>query len=167
MTPQPKPPAEDAVRPIPGWEDYSVSTDGRVFRDGQEMKLSPTVKGYMRFTARMNGELKSLSSHKCVALAWIGPPPQGKPYVAHLDGDPSNNHVSNLQWVSQSENEAHKKLHGTVRLGDSHQNAKLTSAKVAEARRLFSEGAAIRALARQFGVAQRTMGYVVHGVTWK
>ena len=43
--------------------------------------------------------------HRLVALAFLGPPPDEKAWqVHHRDGDPSNNHVDNLEWVTPSQN---------------------------------------------------------------
>lgn len=49
---------------------------------------------------------KYFLAHRVVALTWI-PNPGGKPEVNHKDGDKSNNHPSNLEWVSSSENKKH------------------------------------------------------------
>jgi hypothetical protein len=48
----------------------------------------------------------SISVHRLVAHAFLGPPPaDGGPYVVdHIDGDPSNNAASNLQWLTHGEN---------------------------------------------------------------
>ena len=43
--------------------------------------------------------------HRLVALAFLGPPPTQMAWqVHHRDGDPSNNHIKNLEWVTPSQN---------------------------------------------------------------
>ena len=51
---------------------------------------------------------KSYRVHRLVAEAFLPPPPTPKhKCVNHKDGNPSNNHVSNLEWCTHSENNAH------------------------------------------------------------
>lgn len=41
--------------------------------------------------------------HRVIATQWI-PNPARLPIVDHIDGKPMNNHISNLRWVSKSDN---------------------------------------------------------------
>jgi hypothetical protein len=94
---------------------YKVSNHGRVFsfqrignRKDRILKLFKTHKGldYLSVSLNKNGSSKTSSIHRLVATAFIENP-EGKAEVNHLDGKPSNNYVSNLEWVSRSQNILH------------------------------------------------------------
>lgn len=86
--------------------DYSVSDDGYVRKDTTNYILSQsTQQGYRMVTLLIDGKQKRMRVHRLVALTFIpNEYPIEKPYVNHIDGDRSNNMVSNLEWVSPSEN---------------------------------------------------------------
>ena len=91
-----------------------VSDMGRVksnLRDGRILKATPDKKGYLRLRVTIDGEKMSFKVHRLVAQAFI-PNPKFKPQVNHIDGDKSNNCVSNLEWVSNKEN-----AHHAIRIG--------------------------------------------------
>lgn len=111
-------------------------------------------------------EAGRLRVHRGVALAWIGEPPRGRECVAHLDGDRTNNCVSNLAWVSYKENEEHKRLHGTMIVGSASPHAKLSDAKVAEIRRRRRAGEGVHSLSRKFNVSTTTVRHAAIGRTW-
>lgn len=53
-----------------------------------------------------NGERKRFTVHRLVANSFI-PNPENKPEVNHIDGEPSNNNLKNLEWNTKSENMKH------------------------------------------------------------
>ena len=98
-----------------GWEEnYLVSDDGRVFSLISNRELKPYAKsrgyGYKRrdYTVSIthNGKHRHPKISRMVAMAFI-PNPLNKEQVNHIDGNPLNNHVSNLEWTTDQENRQH------------------------------------------------------------
>ena len=101
---------------IEGWDEYSVSSYGNVKRDkkksGEYLKLSKKqhekqgVKyNYYTYWVCLsnNGYSKSFKVSRLVALAFI-PNPDNLPVVHHIDKNPLNNNVDNLEWATNLEN---------------------------------------------------------------
>jgi hypothetical protein len=59
---------------------------------------------YSKTTICWQGRKKTVSLHAMVCLAFNGPKPGEAYQVAHYDGNPSNNHCSNLRWATAKEN---------------------------------------------------------------
>ena len=112
----------DDVRDVPGYPNYGVTKDGRIWTNarprvrGGWMKLSVHSGGYLFTMGRIDGKQVALYSHQLVALAWIGPRPDGM-HVCHWDGDPQNNNVENLRYDTPSGNAMDTIRHGRSRLG--------------------------------------------------
>lgn len=49
--------------------------------------------------------------HRLVGELFI-PNPEGYPYINHIDGDKSNNHINNLEWTTARENIRHSFANG-------------------------------------------------------
>jgi hypothetical protein len=85
----------------------SISSDGVVTsRLGRVLAVQKSNVGYFRVELWDNGRGKKHSIHRLLAEAFI-PNPDNKPHVNHIDGDKANNALSNLEWVTQSENQKH------------------------------------------------------------
>lgn len=96
----------ETYKPIIGYENYLVSNYGNVVRDGRPISKHMHRQGYIKYRLYKNGVQRSFYAHRLVALAFIAGVP-GKEYVNHIDGMKSNNHVSNLEWCTVSENQRH------------------------------------------------------------
>ena len=100
-------------KPVVGYEGvYSVSSNGRVRResgvDSMGRKLSSHVlksytDRYVGVHLCKNGKMKNLWVHRLVAEAFL-PNPKGLKTVNHKDEIKTNNNVSNLEWMSQPDN---------------------------------------------------------------
>jgi hypothetical protein len=93
---------------IEGYDYYTVSNYGRVFSSFSESfrKIKHKPNGYKAIDLCNNGKHKIYHIHRLVATYFI-PNPENKPYVNHIDGNKANNNVSNLEWVTGSENMIH------------------------------------------------------------
>jgi hypothetical protein len=89
---------------------YQVSSYGRVIsiKKGKEkvLKIPVSKHGYC-FINLINGkQRKFYRINRLVALTFI-PNPENKTIVNHIDRCKTNNNVSNLEWVTSSENTLH------------------------------------------------------------
>lgn len=76
------------------------------FIKSHPMSIQYNNRGYCFVCYKENGVRKNILVHRLVAEAFI-PNPQNKPEVNHIDGNPKNNNVINLEWVTPSENRKH------------------------------------------------------------
>ena len=90
-----------------GFDNYSVSSDGRIRNDKTGCVLKPFKVGAIGnqyYAVDLHGTTRKI--HRLVALAFISNP-ENKPQVDHINGDHFDNSVSNLEWVTGSENCIH------------------------------------------------------------
>ena len=91
--------------PVPGYEDYEVSSYGRVWSKKRRilMKQKLNKTGYVSVSLMKDGIPKFFLIHRLVASVFIDNP-YGLPTVNHKDEDKTNNIVENLEWCSQGYN---------------------------------------------------------------
>lgn len=111
-------------KPIPGHESYEASSEGRIrsktrlvrckggMRSTKGQVLTPFVAhitGYMQVCIRG----RKYSAHRLIALTWCDGHFDGA-WVDHIDANRSNNHPSNLEWVTPGENSRRSFKNGRV-----------------------------------------------------
>lgn len=175
------------IKDVIGWEDlYAVTEDGRVWSKPKTTVAGNGVKNHSgvwlkshAYSMRTNHQRVYLSRdgkkygkqvHRLVAEAFL-PNPNRLPVVNHIDGNPLNNHVSNLEWTTNSGNCKHAVAMGLTKLpnqvGSNNSNAKLQDSDVLKIRNLADSGMSIVDIAKMFLVARKTIRDVVRGVSWR
>ncbi len=87
-------------------KSYGITEDGIVINIETKKQLIPQkhLDNYIYFIINK----KRYFAHRLVAEAFV-PNEYNKLEVDHLDGDRTNNHKSNLRWVTSKENAQNKK----------------------------------------------------------
>jgi len=86
---------------------YTIRQDGMIWSKIKNRWMKPIQNnlGYVHVYLT-KGVTKPLwiFTHTLVALKYIGEPPTEKHEIDHKDNNRANNHYSNLEWVTKSEN---------------------------------------------------------------
>ena len=126
-------------RTIPGFDGlYEVSDHGRVRSIGRVVRKAngvlltvppkilrsnpPPAGKYHKVGLRKDGRTITITVHRAVLLAFVGPAPAGTE-GCHNNGNPGDNRLSNLRWDTRSANNLDAVAHGT------HYNAALQSCR--------------------------------------
>lgn len=104
---------------IPGYEGYyQASSDGQIKSLSRAVKTkgggvrltaetilkpTPDADGYYSVGLHKDGVYRTFRVHRLVAYTFL-PNPNNLPVVHHIDGNNQNNALSNLKWVTVSEN---------------------------------------------------------------
>lgn len=144
-------------------DKYIVSSRGRVAR-----LLKPNENhssGYHGVHVSHQGLDKYYTIHRAVAEAFLTKPSESH-VVNHKDGDKLNNHLSNLEWCTLSENTRHSfKLGLQVSLkGLAHGMTKLTEKQVLEIR--DSKGSCVK-VGEKYGVSPMLISKIRNRKLWK
>lgn len=112
--------------PIKGYENlYLVSNYGRVLSllrpakkknrnyGGRILRQHKTINGYPQVGLAKDNKSQTKLIHRLVCDAFKNNT-YNKPCVNHIDLDKTNNHLSNLEWCTYSENEKHSYANGKI-----------------------------------------------------
>lgn len=161
-------------RDIKGYEGlYQVSNTGLVRSvdrittgnrkraiKGKVLSAGENQFGYFVVALCKNGKRKMERVHRLVAIAFL-PSDNERPFINHKDGNPKNNHVSNLEWCTQKENVQHAYDTGLRKPNRSltDEQAEYVKSVYVPYSRTFGTGG----LARKFGVEPSVIWRTING----
>lgn len=181
---------EEIWKDLQGYEGiYQVSTLGRVkslgrtvekkSKLGKEFKMVVSEKvisghvsdsGYIEYNIRKNGRPKTIRGHRLVAETFIENP-SNKPLINHIDGDKTNNNLSNLEWSTHKENAKHALetglLSNFLKFARSKPRRKLSTEDVTVIINRLNLGDAMGRIAKDYKVHRETIASIKYFKTWK
>ena len=84
---------------------YLVLTKDSFRYFGRPMKPFLTLDGYVEYVlTTATGTKKHIQAQRLVALLFLPKPREDRKYVDHKNGNRGDNRVTNLEWITQSEN---------------------------------------------------------------
>jgi len=113
---------------IKPFQSYVVTEDGGVInsRTNRALRQDLNSSGYPRVTLHEKGEKLRITVHRLVCLCYHGE--HNGLVVNHKDGVKTNNHYSNLEWTTQSENRKHAFKRGLCKRSNSYLNDQIVHA---------------------------------------
>ena len=162
--------------PVKGYEEsYEVSNFGRIRRSsdcaksltGNILSQIQVIHGYLKSHLYKNGFGKLIFNHVLVMNAFIGKKPIGM-VINHRDGIKTNNHLRNLEYITQSENIKHAHLLGLkTQKGEKNNASKLKMNDVVEIKKRLTLGHFHKDIAKDFNVSRQTIGQIKNGLIWE
>ena len=115
-----------------------------------------------------SGKRETLSVHRLVAEAFV-PNPNGLPQVNHKDGNKTNNHYSNLEWVTQTDNIRHAIANGLKKgkPGEIHPLAKVSEEQVISMISEMKAGATNKDLGKKYNLNPNYISLIRSKRRWK
>lgn len=158
------------MKQIENAPNYFVTEEGEIYnKSGNKKAQYINRDGYMTVELFVKGDGKptKYAVHRFVAKAFI-PNPENKPCVNHIDGNKTNNHVTNLEWCTYSENTKHAIATGLVKTknGEAVGNSLLSDAQVHEICKMMEEGYRNIDIHETLGIEKHLLKNIRRGSSW-
>jgi hypothetical protein len=166
--------------PCPGFENsYEVSNYGKVrsidrihpnrrgIISGKLLLQGKNKKGYPEVKLCENNKQEARNPHRLLALAFI-PNTNDLPQVNHIDGNKLNNHISNLEWISNSDNMRHAyRLGLKCSKGENNSNCKITDNQVTQIKLIYNTGKSSKYISEELDIKLHIVRQIISGKSWK
>jgi len=160
------------VKVCPSFKNYGADKLGNIYRIDRCKLMTSSIRAYKGYTRRyvrlsIDGIAYTVTAHKVVADAWLGTPPNEMfTDINHKDGDATNNNVSNLEWVTKSQNQRHAVETGLKGKGAELYNATLSEDDVHEICKRLIDGARCCDLAKIYNTSTDVVRKIKAGDTY-
>lgn len=143
-------------------------TNGRIQnRKGVFKKSREDKDGYLTVNFYTEKGNRPKKIHRLVAESFI-PNKDHHKEVNHIDGDKTNNHVSNLEWTDRKGNIKHSVQSGLVLKGEKCPGAKLTNQQADEIRELYATKKYKQIeIAEMYGITDGQISRIVNNLAYK
>ena len=163
---------------VVGYEGlYEVSNLGKIksfYISKNILKNCAERDGYFVIGLNKKKKRKQFKVHRLVAQAFI-PNLENKPCVNHIDNNPQNNNIFNLEWCTYKENTQHSLKQGRMvdmakirgeTLGSKNPRALINEKQVLEIRSLVSKMKQ-KDIANLFLLKIKTVSAIIRRQNWK
>lgn len=163
-------------RYVPNGSGYRLSR-GRILKH----RMSGSHTPYDSVMFSISQEKKQVLVHRLVLMAFLGPPPKNME-TRHLDNNPRNNRLTNLEWNTHLNNMRDQDRFGTrarglrhgrytqpesTLRGEQQPKSKLTAAKVVKIKARLNKGHKQYLIARDYKVSASLVQAIKAGRAWR
>jgi hypothetical protein len=154
----------DSWKTCNDFDNYEISRNGIIRNKSTNRTIKSVLKnGYYGVRLNKNGHTYFKSVHRLTAVTYLGSI-EGME-VNHMDSNPLNNNLNNLEILTKELHRVHSKSLKKY-VGEKVNTAKLTEEDVKEIRKLAEEGLTQREIAKRYKLYHSTVGRIIRRESW-
>lgn len=153
-----------------GNREYIIYDDGNIFdiKNNKFKTQNVTYKGYMKVSLWIDNKYKNKFVHRLVMETFCPIDNMNNLQVNHKDGNKKNNHLSNLEWCTQSENQKHAFKNGLIsRVGEKNSQCKQNEEQVLRIIEDLKSSIPIQKISEKYNISKSTISAIRNKKLWK
>lgn len=144
---------------------YLVTIDGKIWSEISNKYLIPSKGKYSKVILWFDGRKNKRYIHRLIAECYLENP-NNYEQVNHIDNNPENNNIENLEWCTSQMNIDHKVKQDRQSKGIDRPLVKLTEHQVLEIRSLVGK-MSHKKIANIYCVSQALITGIINRKRWK